>query len=220
MKIISKFKDYYDSVAWTYGGGDPKIRYERHEIENVGPFKMRLPFAPLRDKWQYSTLRHSYWERNLIVGDRLYAVFSEYLPCLVGNQNWFLPDAEHEIVRRKETLGWLREHKGMEIHYIETNKAIDLCRLVGQPVLWLDYDQLGTRKNEPPNVTVLREVPCLCEIRNFAKFYPADQIYQDLSYVLGNLMHEPPDDNPPVQVEEKVRFLKKGFDAKTSFRGK
>ena len=78
MKIISKFKDYYDSVAWTYGGGDPKIRYERLEIKNTGPFTMRLPFTPLRHKWQYDyELRNKYFEQDLIVGRRLYTVFSE-----------------------------------------------------------------------------------------------------------------------------------------------
>jgi hypothetical protein len=220
MKIISKFRDYYDNVAWTYGGGDPKIRYERHEIENVGPFKMRLPFAPLRDKWQYSrVMRTSFWGRSLIVGDRIYTVFSECKPYLAGRPNWFLPDIDHELITRKETLlRW--EHRGKELYYVKTGKAIDLCRLVGQPVFWLDYERLGTRKNEPPNVKVFREIPKLCEIMNFAKLYPADQIYQDLSYVIGNLRHEPPDDNPPVQVDAKIRLEKHGFDPKTSFRGK
>lgn len=29
MKIQSKFKDYYDYIAWQYGGGDEKCVYER-----------------------------------------------------------------------------------------------------------------------------------------------------------------------------------------------
>src|SRR5579859_3637473 len=29
MKIISGWKDYYDHVAHQFGGGDPKVRYER-----------------------------------------------------------------------------------------------------------------------------------------------------------------------------------------------
>lgn len=214
MKIISKFTDYYDNVAWTYGGGDPKIRYERRNLEDVGPFKMDLPLAPLRDKWQYSCLRDDYLHRSLIVGNRIYAIFS------ADNQHWFLPDLEHEIVTQNPPFHWREEYKGKELYYVKTDKAIDLCRLVAQPVFWLDYDILGRRKNEPPNITVLSEVPRLCEIHNFAKFYPPDQIYQDLSYVIGNLMHNPPDDNPPVQVDEKIRLQKKGFDLKISFRGK
>ena len=217
MKIISKFRDYYDPIAHTYGGGDPKIVWVRREIENTGPFKMRLPFAPLRDKWKYSRLLHGkYYERSLIVGDRIYSVFSE----IIGNHEWFLPGADHEIVTHRESLRWLREHKEKELHYIEADEAIELCKLVGQPVFWLGYDLLGTQKNERPNIRVSKEVPILAKIHNFAKLYPADQIYQDLSYALGNLMHTPPDDNPPVQVDEKVRFQKKGFDSKTSFRGK
>lgn len=30
MKIQSNFKDYYDYIAWQYGGGDPKFVYLRH----------------------------------------------------------------------------------------------------------------------------------------------------------------------------------------------
>ena len=32
MRIISKFRDYYDSIAHIYGGGDPKIVYVRDDI--------------------------------------------------------------------------------------------------------------------------------------------------------------------------------------------
>ena len=32
MKIISKFKDYYDFIGRKYGGGDPKVVYKRREI--------------------------------------------------------------------------------------------------------------------------------------------------------------------------------------------
>ena len=221
MKIISKFTDYYDQVAHTYGGGDPKIRWERREIQNAGPFKLRLPFTPLGDKWRYSnTLRSKYYERSLIVGRRLYTVFSEYENYLVGNPQWFLPEADHEIATAKETIWWLQEHKGKELLYTELDAAIDLCRLVGQPVFWLEYDILGTRKNTKPNVRVFHAVPILARIKGFTKHYPANAIYQDLSYVLGNLMYDPPDANPPVQVEEKVRWVKKGVDSKTSFRGK
>jgi len=33
MKIISKYKDYYDYVAHQYGGGDEKIVYVRNGID-------------------------------------------------------------------------------------------------------------------------------------------------------------------------------------------
>lgn len=40
MKIISKWRDYYDHVAHMYGGGDPKVIYERDyvvpDIESFG----------------------------------------------------------------------------------------------------------------------------------------------------------------------------------------
>ena len=128
MKIISKFKDYYDSVAWTYGGGDPKIRYERREIEeSVGPFKMRLPLALLHDKWRYSRWRNEYLHRSLVVGDRIYAIFSR----IQGPYFWFLPDEHHEIVTQKMPTYWRKEHKGGSF---TTSKQTRLSSYVG---LWV-----------------------------------------------------------------------------------
>ena len=52
MKIISKFKDYYDHVAYMYGGGDPKIIYDRKPIKFI------------KDGDIYDTLNKVIWYKN------------------------------------------------------------------------------------------------------------------------------------------------------------
>lgn len=235
MKIISKFKDYYDSVAWTWGGGDPKIRYERRDFDSeelLSGTAMRLKHreieAPLSVRF-HRDMHDNYNERILIVGERVYTVFSlshNLRRTQKGGfrePEYFLPDANHEIITkdREHLRDWKKD--GPSILYRKSPHAVALCKRVGQPVFWIArqyYPKAKWIDREHHFVEIAKEIPRLSEIRNFAKFYPADQIYQDLSYVLGNLMHTPPDDNPPVQVEEKVRLQKKGFDLKTSFRGK
>ena len=218
MKIISKFRDYYDPIAHTYGGGDPKIRYERLKIKNTGPFEFPSIAEPLSIRFNRE-LSNKYHSRLLIVGERVYSVF--YASPVGLHADCFLPDTEHEIIVKGTTPAWKKESGKF---YYKSPHAIELCKLVGQPVFWFiqRYDGKGKHFVEVVGENCWDKpiAPQLHKIKNFAKLYPADQIYQDLSYVLGNLMHTPPDDNPPVQVDEKVRFQKKGFGSKTSFRGK
>jgi kynurenine formamidase len=49
------------------------------------------------------------------------------------------------------------------------------------------------------------------------RIYDAQQLYQDLSYFLGNQMHENPDTKPPVNISDKDRIAQHGFDQQ-SFR--
>jgi hypothetical protein len=212
MKIISRFKDYYDQVAWTYGGGDPKIRYERRNINKPETFEVPDGAKPLLNPlWRSNKFAHMYSRDILVVGTRIYCIFSALYEYPV---KYFLPDPTHELIAKNP--GVLREwkKKGDKILYNETPYAIELCRRVGQPVFWVRSAWPSEKGFEAG-----KSIPHLCKIRNFARFYSADQIYQDLAYVIGNLMHNPPDAAPPVQVDENVRLQKKGFDLKTSFRG-
>ena len=227
MKIISKFKDYYDNVAWTWGGGDPKIRYERRDLPESLKIEYRDIMAPISVKY-HRDMHNRYDQRILIVGERVYTVFSMSFEQRVSCDNYgptkyFLPDETHEIITkdRRHLRDWKKD--GPRILYHKSPLAIELCKRVGQPVFWIGHQYYPKAKwidRENHFIEIGGAIPRLCEIRNFAKFYPPDQIYQDLSYVIGNLMHEPPDDNPPVQVGEKIRLEKHGFDPKTSFRGK
>ena len=149
MKIISKFRDYYDSVAWTWGGGDPKIRYERRDFDSeelgsaLRPIAMKIKFreidGPLSVRY-HRDMHNSYGERLLVVGERVYTVFTvalyvRYAKNDYGPPKYFLPDATHEIITkdRQHLRDWKKD--GPRILYHKSPLAIELCKRVGQPVL-------------------------------------------------------------------------------------
>ena len=43
-------------------------------------------------------------------------------------------------------------------------------------------------------------------------------MYQEISYFIGNTMNESPDIKPPVEISNKDKISKAGFDLKNSFR--
>jgi hypothetical protein len=47
---------------------------------------------------------------------------------------------------------------------------------------------------------------------------PATQMYQELSYFMGNTIKEHPDTEPPVEVSNNCKIINAGFDLKQSFR--
>jgi hypothetical protein len=96
------------------------------------------------------------------------------------------------------------------------SQLIELSRLVGAPVFVID----GYRwdwKSKKMILAVDAEIPILAEL-GLPAIYKAEQLYQDLSYFMGNLMQPSPDLQPPVEVGDKDRIVQHGFDLKRSFR--
>jgi hypothetical protein len=69
------------------------------------------------------------------------------------------------------------------------------------------------------HVSVERIIPNLGSL-GFASLVPAERMYQELALFVGNVLSESPDVRPPAEVSDKERLVQKGFDLKTSFRGK
>ena len=61
------------------------------------------------------------------------------------------------------------------------------------------------------------KVPILSEL-GIPNIIPAEKIFQELSYFIGNIMKESPDIAPPVEIENDLRIEGHGFDLKQSFR--
>jgi hypothetical protein len=59
--------------------------------------------------------------------------------------------------------------------------------------------------------------PVLSEL-GFPSIYPAEQLYQDISYFIGNEMKPSPDIKPPVEISNDNKIEGHGFDLKQSFR--
>lgn len=51
-----------------------------------------------------------------------------------------------------------------------------------------------------------------------SSLYPAEALYQDIAYFVGNVLHPSPDLAPPVFIADKDKIVQYGFDLKQSFR--
>ena len=223
MKIISNFRDYYDYVPHLYGGGDPKIVFVRPRlnINRVARVDLtsfdEMAFKRINILGRYLTGRNnSYKSQLLIAGDRIF-YYTKYEP--VNPKLW---ENTYSLITQKvidkvfnERFSWREEARNPKLASFinhQDKHFIDLCRHVGRPVFSLFSGNGGDWK-------VGEISPNLGEM-GVASFIEAEDMYQNLSYLVGNLMKDSPDISPPVELSDKHRILKHGFDLKTSFRGK
>jgi hypothetical protein len=99
---------------------------------------------------------------------------------------------------------------------IYSEDVVNLSRQVGSPAFFLSHFSI---QGTDLCAAVLPETPRLGDL-GLAKKIPPERIYQEISYFVGNTLLKSPDIEPPAEVSEKSRLVQRGFDPKTSFRGK
>lgn len=225
MKIKSQFKDYYDHIAFMYGGGDPKIVYPRHKliggkdgiISLVGKFNVEiLPthyygrgIDPLTDfdfKW-------------LIVNARKYL-------CIAKVNNEYPYRREWKIINEKEhkkqydyIFGSRMNMQARFKSYMggkEEEGLLEISRILKAPVFCIIGDKWLYRTAEYA-LQIEESIPILSTY-GLASLVPPEQLYQDLAYFMGNKIHISPDLAPPVTISDKDKIVQYGFDLKSSFR--
>jgi len=93
-----------------------------------------------------------------------------------------------------------------------------VCKKSGHPVLiFAGTDQVRKGNTWQHIAKIERKIPVLADYK-FGAVREATQLYQDLSYFMGNTIHPSPDLAPPVQVSDKDRIVQHGFDLRQSFR--
>lgn len=216
MKIISKFKDYYDYVAGKYGGGDPLVRYERKDLlNNEYEVKGRLPF-----KYSYKlTLKTDEPAFPLlivmnnaypIVNDKVY-VFDDEDTNRKLFQNAHITYSETFNLSKNKEVRYQQKLEILKNRF--KNKTTGFCKAVGQPVFLLGHSEnIGSRNY----FSVFNKIPNLGEL-GFASIIPPEQLYQELAFFIGNILKTT---EPIIEVSNKDKILQAGFDLKTSFRGK
>ena len=225
MKIKSNYKDYYDHVAFKYGGGDPKIVYVRpHRLVDIPELKdIEMTMGKYRKKYKSHSLRNlttlaNMWEnslqnaqvRGIIVGDKLFTQIKH------------TKESDYRLVREKDLkdpvsnrhyFRWDDPLKLSDYINFYDPDLINICKSVNLPVFAIDVN--GYQRT----FTINKLLPNLGKV-GVAGYIDANEMYQNLSYLIGNLMHDSPDMMPPVIVSDKIKILGHGFDYKTSFRGK
>jgi len=223
MKIISNFRDYYDYVPHLYGGGDPKIVFVRPkkninliDFVNLTSFE-GVVFAKINSlRHRLSNRQDPYRSQLIVIGDKIF-YYTKYEPVSKPKlwENWYSLITQEIIDKvffsRYSWNGATDKPRLTSVINRQDEHLLALCKHVGRPVFSLFPDIYGWKVGEiSPNLGEM----------GVASFIEAEDMYQNLSYLVGNLMKDSPDISPPVELSDKHRILKHGFDLKTSFRGK
>jgi hypothetical protein len=226
MVIKSPFKDYYDFIANQYGGGDPRIVYERRMIGGLSEtvpslIRVDLPTSlPLGSpEFYFGTYD---WSRRRDVTKRgMYLVIAGKLYLISRDTSWghdYDPNSYRleplDVVGGR--YGWAYRDKDSPKFGQEYQSLIELSRKISAPVFAIRRIQ-GMWREQKSSVFICNRCPILKDI-GVPSLITAFQMYQDLSYFMGNTMKVSPDINPPVEVSNKEKILKAGFDLSQSFR--
>lgn len=210
MKLLSKFKDYYDYLAHQHR--DEKVIYDRTTIKNT-----KIPYKDVKGirgisqekddpKGGMSTFRY------LIINGCYYLI--------VGNNQDTTDTYELLNMEKHKHLeghlfmtGWFRKKYIYDINYYigcKDDALIQLSKKVEHPVFIIksitkDYIEIDSKI---PNLTNYK-IPAIL---------PATKIYQELVYSISNVLKDSPDMQPPIKMEDKLKIASHGFDLKQSFR--
>lgn len=218
MVIKSPFKDYYDFVAYQYGGGDPRLVYARNRITSVVPDKpwkesltVEIEDCLLVDPFRYNRQ----WPNRQI--DYLYLVITGKAYLLARPYSYLSKEdisTYRYSVNPDENIPLWRRHNRIEFGK-EYPFLVELCRKVKSPVFAIsEVKYLSDRRAD---ISICGQCPILGRLGIPALIDPY-QMYQDISMFMGNKMKETPDTKPPVELSNKQKILKAGFDLVRSFR--
>ena len=211
MYIKSNFRDYYDHQAYIYGI-DSKIVYVRPHIHKEVPtLKLNIceykyeSVRNLRDIYimhynPYET--HETYIRGIVIGDRFFGQ--------IKTKN----DEDYRFINKsdvtyKKNVFWMKEYKVENFINKVDSTLIDFCKLVNIPVFAFNVYR--------DKIIIDEKCPNLGN-NGIASFITAEQIYQDLSYFIGNKMKDSPDMMKPVVVSDRDKIIAGGFDLRSSFR--
>ena len=223
MKIKSNYRDYYDHVAHTYGGGDPKFVYARVPIAahrcSVNITNDQSRDLNMSRLWQRELLdQHAYDSKYIVIAGRRYLVVrkwrtNELVPLeyrLFTEKNF--PE-EYEYNQNSSYRWRGRSDLTKEIGG-EYPILTEIAREIGAPVYSIDQIRRGSRGVE---VVIGQNIPVLANY-DIPTIITAEQLYQDLSYYVANTMHPSPDLIVNDNQSNKEKILGHGFDVKKSFR--
>jgi hypothetical protein len=221
MKIISNFKDYYDFVAHTYGGGDPLNVWVRKD--NLSPiFGIKVKDTGLCNK-SWEKKGESCWQMGFcVLNGKAYPRVRKG----IRDENWIRNEINPYTYEPWKILK--ANHPFIDFYLKHNNIRYSSLRAEEQIESWLNPKESAqlievSRQVKQPTFVMLNrdsvdgELPRLGKL-GFAALFSSEQAYQNLSQFVGSYLRESPDINPPVTVSNQDRILQHGFDLKKSFR--
>lgn len=240
MRIISKFRDYYDSLQAH--GADNDLLLLRETVEHKAPDRYNrlppTPFQPLFDHFDPCFAHRSYHH------DHFYQGFQKWSALKVQIGIVLFIGKPYLFFRTERTLKDAPLGTSAEVRYIYDIDEMDtLVQEHGSPSIYEYKVNRWSRRRSKSWALSTWELACSKEFSAFASMmqapiiyisgrgqattYPrlADfqfykviqpwQAYQELSMFLGNIAAP---DRVPVTIADKDRVQQHGFDMKYGFR--
>lgn len=214
MRIISKFKDYYDYVGRAQYGEDSSIIYDRNPLtreQTTAVYKeVNQKYARIFSTYTRSK-DHVGW---LVFCDRLYRIIWDGTqPKLLTFDNYIA------LVRpRLSTLSSKIQARKEFVNPSPREAVTPLTKALGQPVYCIDSFAIGAPSGERyvGSINVQEEIPILKDI-GFDKIMRPEQAYLTIYKYLSDTLRGNPDKAPPVEISNDAKIISHGFDKK-SFR--
>lgn len=232
MLIVSKFKDYYDSVAFTKGV-DKSIIYKR---ENNSILDKR--FVRTRDTKDYYFPSFSIAHSSVVKYSRYGLTnFSTYIigfcgklyplmiteTCIKNNNHYMSDIKQIDYIYDLETIkeyhkkycsSWEGNISNFE-EMLNSKMILELFYEYKSPIFILSgesYNWLGNLNNDSKNIQLN---PNLKEIQ-FYKVFETAATFQELEMYISGVLGI--DTQKIIEVSDKSKIEGHGFDFKTSFR--
>jgi hypothetical protein len=218
MRIISKFRDYYDHISNVYGI-DPKVVYERPALIKLEEPDYRDIQIEMNGNFPLST--HSDFHSR--TRTELLSICGK--PHLMKiKQAEFgsgLPD-EVRVLTTDESIRFVRSKyflRELDMRFFDGGThpmLVELSRILKQPIFRVSSIQVnyGNRKTQ---FRISNKMPVLSEL-GVSKIIDQNSLYQEISYFMGNVIYPSPDMDPPVKISDTDRLVQHGFDKRVSFR--
>lgn len=213
MKIKSKFKDYYDHVAYLYDGGDPKCVYIRERITDEISSKVSLTQKGLIDL-PLSLTSNNKLDSNLVINFKWLSICGKYhLLISKSYGNWDLFTEEKYPIESKRISGyWSNWNRNKNQLMAFSDSLLELSRKLNAPVFTFHKPFRNS-----DTVIIDANIPILGDI-GLPNLINSYQLYQEISYFMGNLINVSPDLSLKSMMTSKEKIVQHGFDIKKSFR--
>lgn len=220
MKIISKYKDYYDYLSGQYGE-DPLCTYVRNSIDV--------------DKIRADTIRSVSRELSQpLSNDREYHYLfaGKYLiPYVLTKGNWHVdpelrtPDKLELYVKSHHMPIFIGERKyryflleeKLAPTVLPENKILEIVKKIGHPVFVIKPLSYSSNIDSHYRSALDENIPVLADWKVPTVISPTE-MWQNLSTVIMSVLRKDIDKQPPFEVNNEEKILAHGFDLKTSFR--
>ncbi len=209
LKIISKFKDYYDYIGHQMGMIDPKIVYDRNvKLSTTAEIKKLIIKINPFPYSCYKLLAFDMEIKFLCVNGKMYTLYRMYTK--EKNYKVLSKDIFDQYFRK--VFYYKNSHSFNP--YDKSFLIDDLSIAIGQPVFIINR-YYPSQRNE--SLYIEESIPILQNL-NFPSIQAPQILYQELEHYISNVLRTNPDTLVPVEVEDKHKITQHGFDIKQSFR--